>query len=548
MSIPTPRTPQPDEIDLRQVFQTLRRYAGVVACTTALAAGGTYWISKTQAPTYEATASVIAVDNDGRNNLINNTLVTAPPLPQGAVEGALHSKRVVTDVIRNLQRSDLPPALIGTIRTDLTNELADNTFGRFKVKARLDPQQRGVYEIRASAETPEAARQLAQLGVNALLAWDTARAQEGVTRARRSLQEQLDSLTRRLQTLPEGSLERQSLIAARGQVLQNLSQVAVFETAASGTLSLIAEPVAPRRPVSPKPLRNAALAGLLALFLAAGGALLTDSLRRRVNGAEDVLGLGLPILGSLPMLPRKQLKRGFVSASQSGHLHESLGFLRINVQTLLHAGGTKRFVVSSAYPGEGKSSVTAALAASLADSGLRVLVLDADLRRPTQFKVWAPTHPDLVPLPGSLPNLAPAATFGAAFQNPDAAHAVRVAPNVDLLPAGTGGKGAATASILNQSALPALLSRWTSGYDVVLIDSPPMLSLPDTLAIARFTDGVLLVVEAGKTRMADVERSLENARTAHIPVLGFALNKLPRTRSAYAGYYSDNISVPSVLR
>jgi len=529
------RTPDADQIDLKQVFGTLRRYAPWLLLTPLLAAGGTYGLSKLQPPVYEAATSVIAVDNDAQNSLINNTLVTAPRLPQGAVDQIVHSQSLVNDIIARLKKTDMSPVLIGKISQALQAELARNSFSRYKVRARLDTQQRGVYELRSRAETPRAAQQLAQVGVEALIAWDNNRAKQGVVRSRESLQVRLQDINTRIQATPGGSLERQSLIAARGQVLQDISQMVVLETAANGTLYLVAEAVEPRAPVSPRPVRNAALAGLLALFLSAGGALLTDSLRRRVNSPEDLVSLGLPVLGQLPLLRRQEAGQGFVEASQSGPLYEGIGFLRINVQSS-KPGTHRRMVVSSSYPSEGKSSVTAALAQSMGASGLKVLVIDADLRRPTQSKVWGLERGSRLPLPGTDPTLPPAATLNEIFLRPEAGYVTRVAENVDLLPAGTPLRGAAPPTLLNQPAFRSHLERWSEGYDFVLIDSPPMLSLPDTLAVAPLTEGVMLVVEAGKTRLSDVERTVQNARVANVPILGIVLNKIARNSSAY--YYA----------
>ncbi|MFC6665042.1 hypothetical protein ACFP9V_06510 [Deinococcus radiopugnans] len=89
---------------------------------------------------------------------------------------------------------------------------------------------------------------------------------------------------------------------------------------------------------------------------------------------------------------------------------------------------------------------------------------------------------------------------------------------------------------MNQPAFRTYLDRWAQGYDYVLIDTPPMLGLPDTLAVAPYTDGVILVVEGGKTRLNDVERSLQNARVANVSVLGIVLNKLARTGDSYYAY------------
>ncbi|WP_412030337.1 AAA family ATPase [Deinococcus yunweiensis] len=546
MQTPSPSVSAADQVDLVQIFGALRRYLPVILLLPLVVAAVGYVLSSRQPRVYEASASVIAVDNNAQNSLINNTLVTAPPLPQGAVDQVLHSRSLVADIVSRLGESGLDAGAVATIRDDLTRELETNTFSRLKVRARLDTQQRGVYEIRAQGGTPEAASALAQAGVDALLNWDNQRAKQGVVRSRTSLQQQLQNLTARIGNTTD-ALERQSLIAARGQLLQNLSQVTVLETAATGTLIPVAEPVAPRTPVAPRPLRNAALLGLVTLFLTVGGALIADSLRRRVEGPEDLLPLGLPVLAQLPLLRKRQLTGGFLSASHGGALYESVGFLRINIQSLLRDGEHRRLAISSSYPGEGKSSMTAALAESLGATGVKVLVIDADLRRPTQLKVWAPQRLGTHPLIGTDPALPPAVTVSEMFTRPDAAHATNVAPNVDLLPAGTPQRGDSGASILNQPAFSAHLQQWAQGYDFVLIDTPPMLLLPDTLAVAPYTDGVIMVVETGKTRTADVQRSLQNARAAGVQVLGVVLNKVNQRRDAYYQYgYAEAGGAPAL--
>lgn len=538
MQTSSPRPSGVDDLDLGQIFVRLWRYAPLLLVLTVLAAAVTFLVSDRRPSSFEAVSSIIAADQSAQNSIINNTLVTAPPLPPGAVEEVLHSSRVVESVIAKLQASKLPRDLVQKMSRDLRTELADNLFGRLKIAARLDQQQRGVYEIRATAESPEAARVLASAGVRSLLEWDAERAQAGVARSRRTLQAQLNDLNARIAATPPNSVDRQSLLAARGQLVQNLSQAAVLESAATGTLTLVAEPVAPRRAVAPRPGRDAAFAGILTLVVASGLMLLFENLRRRVASSEDLAGLGFPVLGQLPLLRRRQMAEGFVSASRAGRLYESVGFLRINITSLPNVRGHRRIVVSSAHPGEGKSSVTAALAESLAATGQRVLVIDADLRRPTQLKVWAPATSELRLLPGAVPSASPATTISAALLNPDGARATAVSSGVDLLPAGSGLRGGAATTVLTKPLFRQLIDRWSEGYDVVLIDTPPMLSLPDTLAVAPFADGIVIVVESGKTRMNDVERALANAGTANARVLGFVLNKVSGVDRAYYGYPS----------
>jgi capsular exopolysaccharide synthesis family protein len=519
-----------DEIDLRQVFSTLRRAALPILGATLLVGAATYGLSLRQPKVYASVSSVLAAQDSSQNSLINNTLVTAPPLPQGAVEEAIHSRSVVDDVSARLQKSGLDPLLIAHIQAVLTREIADQSFARLKVKARLDPQQRGVYEISGSAETPQAAQILTDAGVQALLAWDTARAQSGVKRARGSLEAQLRNLTDRIDALPAASVDQQSLIAARGQVAQNLAQVAVFEQAATGPLTLVAEANEPRNAVSPRPLRNAALALLLTLLLASGAALLMDSLRRRVNGAEDLMEFGHPVLAQLPALKSRALLNGVIQAARSGTLYEAVGFLRLNI---LNAPRTstrtpRRIVVSSSRPGEGKSSVTAILAEAFAISGLRVLLIDADLYRATQHQLW---RADPVMNIGVPPLL---------VSKPDVegARPISVAKNLDLIPAGSNRN---VAGVINSPSFPARLDRWTVGYDIVLIDTPPLVNVSDALALAALSDGLIFVVEAGQTREAEVERALQNIRVANVPLLGFVLNKHSNPNSGYYGYsYTRN--------
>ncbi len=538
--VSTASSRSPDDIDLRQVASTLRRAALPILLLTAAASAGTYLLSGHRAPTYQSVSSVIAVQDNVRNALINNTLVTAPPLPQGAVEEATHSRGVVTRITRIVARSGLPDELKRTIGTSLTRELGSQSFRRLTVRARLDQQQSGVYELRASAETPQAARVLADAAVQALLDWDLSRAQEGVKRARASLEGQLNDLTARIAQTPPGSVDAQSLIAARGQVLQNLSQVSVFERAASGTLSLVSEANEPTRPASPHPARDAALAGLLALIVGSGAALMTDALRRRVKEPGDLMALGVPVVGQLPKLTREQLRRGIIENARAGALYESIGFARVNLMGLMRektGGAAHVFAISSTSPGNGKSSVTAALAKSLSQADLRVLIVDLDSYRPTQQRLWSRPMVHWKPLPGAFRDAAAPSTLASALQRPELATALEVDDGIDLLPAADGSRRADLTMPVMHPRLHALLHQWAAGYDVVLLDTTPMLSVSDTLAVAPATDGIVMVVESERTPIADLERVLQNARVAGAPIVGFVLNKSARLRSDY-GYYS----------
>lgn len=515
---------RPPELDAAQALTTLRRNAASIALFAALCSAGTYAYEQRQPPTYDSVSSVLAAQDASQNTLINNTLVTAPPLPIGAVDQALHSQGVVDDIIRELNRSGLNERATARVNAELNLELRTQHFQRVTVKEKLDAFQRGVYELHASGLNPEEAQGLANAAVTAVLHWDQARAQSGVERAKRSLKTQYADLSARVRSATSGSPEQSALISSLGQVSQNLAQVSVFEQAAVGPLTLIASANRPLTPVRPNPRRNALIALITALLAGSAAALGFDALRRRVTTEADLQDLRTPLLGTLPRLTAQELKGGYLKGAASSVMYEQIGFLRLPLQELRPPGQQRRIVVSSARPGEGKSCVAASLARSFALTGQTVLLIDADLHRPTQTKLWNLTAPTQVRTVNGSDQHAPIATVERSASD---------AGRIDLIPAGPARAGA---SVLNRPGWAATLDALSAGYDTVIIDTPPLLSVADALNVGRLSDGLLLVIEAGKTRRAEIDRTVQLIERSQTRLLGLVLNKTTRAQGGYAGY------------
>ncbi|MDL2343009.1 polysaccharide biosynthesis tyrosine autokinase [Deinococcus sp. MIMF12] len=530
----TPSGPNPsassDEIDLKQVFTVLRRRALPLLAAPLVVGGLTYLVFRQQAPTYESVTSILSTQPMAGSTPLSGASVSAPQLPQGAVEQVIHSRQLVEQMSDVVEDASLPAAQKTALLDDLEEALRGGRVEGLSVRARLDTQQRGVYELRATGPSPEAARQLATAASQALLTWDLNRAREGVSRARQNLQRQLASLGQRLQGLPPGSPERESIVAARGQLLLDLSQATVLEEGAVGSLSLLVEANTPQAPIAPRPARNAALAALLTLFAGIGLALLLDALRRRVRGVTDIINLGLPTLGEMPKVPRAQ-RNQTVEAATRGGLYEAAGFVRVNLMPLLPETGAL-VAVTSARPGEGKSTVTATIATSFALADKRVLVIDLDLHRPVQQEFWSFSGRPWVALPGATEPQQ--TTVAQALTRPNQASALDVGRGVHLLPAGEIGRQ--VTSLLSHPEFPALLRRWAQAYDVVVIDTPPVLSVADAFVIARHTDGLVLVVEGGATSVPEVQRVVQNASSTQTRLLGVVLNKVSRSEQSYYSY------------
>lgn len=524
-----------DELDIAKVFRVLRRHWLSILLATILAMLGVYLLFNRQARTYEATGSVMAAASDVGNTVANSGVVATPQLPQGAVAEVLQSRAALTRVVELVNNSALPTIQKESIIKRIAKELDNNIYSQITVRARVDTQQRGIYEIRALAGTPEGAKVLADAALKALLEWDTARAKLGVTRAKNTLQGQLKSLDAQLEATTPGSVEREALLAARGQARLNLSQVQVLEQAAVGNLVLLADANTTRKPISPRPLRNAILAGLLTLMGGVGVAIILDALRRRIRTSSDLLALNVPVIGELPRLRQGQRSQ-IVNETFTGELYEPSGFIRVNLTGQLDAvnGQPQSFVITSARPSEGKSTVVASMASSFAGAGQRVLIIDLDVHRSTQHEYWQTAGRPWIPLHGARE--ARPTTLLKALLEPQYASAVDLGNGVFLLPAGEATRR--EAGLLTTQGFTKQIKEWMVGFDVILLDTAPVLSVADSLVISPHTNGMVLVVEANGTSMNEVQRVLQTVKATQVHLLGIVLNKLSRGQRGYGYSYS----------
>lgn len=523
--IPQPPLPENDggenEIELGALWQGVRRRLPWILLATALVGGCIYLWSRAQPSVYSASSSMVT---SGTGNVGGTSLVTAAPLPPGALQEALQGPVVLSDVIRRIKAS---PLLSATQRRDLSvnlqEELQRQQLQTIELQTRLDQGGNGIYTVSARAPTPQAAAALTDIAADALLNWDRGRALSVVQRAQASLRAQVASINAQLGAGGITDIERQTLITARADVQRSLAEAGIQVVGLAGYLQKVAPAVAPLDRVAPRPTRNAVLAALLTLLLGVGIVALRTVTDRSVRSEEDLLNFGLPTLGVIPRLRKRDVVlSGIVRAARQAGLYEAIGFLRVNLLSQLPRKKGLRILVTSTSPGEGKSSLTATLADSFAASGQRVLVIDADLRRGTQQEVWDKferEHPWV-----QLSGQGGARSLQDALRQPANVQVMEVEPQVHVLPSGPGLHD--SLPLLNQSDLGTLLSQWGQNYDLVLIDSPPLLLLADSLVLARHTDGVLVVTEEGKTSLQTVRQLLRRAKQGGLPLLGFVLNKV----------------------
>jgi capsular exopolysaccharide synthesis family protein len=281
-------------------------------------------------------------------------------------------------------------------------------------------------------------------------------------------------------------------------------------------------------PSSPDLLLNLAAAVVLGLGLGVLLAVGRDVLDTRVRGAEDVAELTrTPVIGFLGVDPSRKRRVLMEVAPHSTHA-EAYRQLRTNLQ-FLELGhhdegfGSRAIAVTSSLAGEGKSTIAVNVAVALAETGSRVLLVDADLRRPTVARVLG-----IEGAAGLTTVLLGQAHFDDVVQTWGASE-LHVLPAGALPPNPT--------ELLGSLPMRRLLDQLRVRYDHVIIDSAPLLPVADSAVLAGFVDGTLLVVNGTKVRRHQLADSLQSLARVEAPVLGIVLNQVERDDRTY-GYYA----------
>jgi succinoglycan biosynthesis transport protein ExoP len=276
-------------------------------------------------------------------------------------------------------------------------------------------------------------------------------------------------------------------------------------------------------PTAPSgPPRVAILLGGLVLAAFAGlvAALLARALAARGQLVDDVpRRTGVHVLGELPAVRGSRRKRALSpTALAAGTVDPGVIEAMQRIRSSLDAAGRgvrpDVLAVTSLHAGEGKSSITAALGWSLASAGFPVVILDADLRRPMQQEIF-----EVAAAPGLADgDRLPFAQLARSTQE----------PSLRVVPAGLPRQH--PLEVLD-AVLPPVLEAARAPGSLTLVDTPPMESVAETLRVLVLCKTVVLVVDARKASLEDIERGLDRLRRADVHVLGIVLNRAPKRRS-----------------
>lgn len=342
-------------------------------------------------------------------------------------------------------------------------------------------------------------------------------------------------------------------------LLQRLKEAGVAAGLRSSNIQIVDQARVPTSPYAPN-MSHSLMGGLLmGCFLGVLAVFLMESLDNTVRTPEEAEAISsLSAMGIIPThrasrqsrdsvfrrvtasSPDDSIREIFSITWPKSEIAESYRALRTSILLTSRSRPSKVLLVTSAMPKDGKTTTSINTAVVLAQSGLRVLLIDADLRRPS-------VHSAL-----KLPNRSGLSTWLSGTDQ-DRPHIIPSGvPNLDILP--TGPKPPYPAELLGLSSFGLMLETLRSQYDHVVIDSPPVLSVTDAVMMSALADSVLLVIRSRQTTKGALRRSLDVLHQADACVMGIVLNDFNVNGEEYAyyryyygygngaGYYSDKLN------
>ena len=307
------------------------------------------------------------------------------------------------------------------------------------------------------------------------------------------------------------------------------TQVDAIEAPVSGSaspvkLSTVQPGQVSLKPDSPKVAVNLAIALLAGLVLGFGIAWLRETLDVRVRNGNDIEEIGhAGILGGIAFDENAEENPLVVLTRPKSTRAEAFRQLRTNVQFIEAAEGRKTIVMSSSIPSEGKSSTVSNLAIAMADAGMKVLLIDCDFRKPKIHKTFG--IDGTVGFTNYL--------IGQAKWN-DVVQPWGLTGKLDILPAGQIPPN--PSELLGSDGMRKSLATAEAKYDVVLIDTAPLLPVTDAAILSKITGGIVLVVNVGRTTKPQLQGAINHIDTVGGKIIGFVMNKIP-TKGADAYYY-----------
>jgi polysaccharide biosynthesis transport protein len=492
---------------------------------------------------------------EGKETLTGDRLATLHAQVMKAETDRL-IKQSLYEEVRQGRVAQLPDAFADPRAVELRKKLGELSVQKAEASSSYGPDNPNVVVIQEQVDDvrgqlAESTRALAER-----LRADYERAARDEAALQTALTQAKGEAARENQAAIQFSVLRQNVETAKSlynSFLQKTKQADIELIEQVNNLRVLEPAEVPGGPIGPPRFRSMLLALILSLAAGVGLSVFLEYLDNTIKSTEDISRhLGLPTLAVVPVI--KEAEKGVLSRSaagikkslkapeesaeeanrprRGGYTHpygsrsaaaEAYRMLRTSLLLSSADSPPRRLLVTSAQPGEGKTTTAANTAISLAQLGHSVLVVDCDMRKPSAHKLFGVQATQGVSSylsgKGSL----------AGFIQPTKY------PNLDLLPCGQIPPN--PAELLSSERMKRMLKLLSEHYDYILIDSPPMIHVADPVILSSLVDGVVLVVQAGKSTRAASRRARSDLSAVNAKLLGAILNNLDLQRHGYGYYY-----------
>ena len=339
-------------------------------------------------------------------------------------------------------------------------------------------------------------------------------------------QQKGEAMSMNRKAIDYGVLERdvESSKGIYNSLLQRAKETGVSGELKTSNIRVVDAAEKPRAPISPNKRQNMLLGLFGGSLVACGLVFFFQYLDSRLKTPDEITAhLGLAHLGMLPAMDQKGGKYPLLSGGVPANFSEAFRAFRTNVLFSSAQEGARSLVVTSTGPGEGKSTVAANLAISLAQAGQRVLLIDADMRKPKTHEIFGTKQE-----PG-LSNLLVGTT--------KASDAVKKTTVGGLWVLTAGRIPPNPAELLGSPRFREFLTSLKAHFDWIILDTPPVMAVTDATLVAHHASGVVFVVGAEMTSRHAAKRALDQLQQANARFVGGVLNRVDLHRNAY--YYSQ---------
>jgi capsular exopolysaccharide synthesis family protein len=510
-------------LELKQYLLLARRWWWLIILLAILGGGVSFGINLLRAPIYEASTTVLI--NQAPGSLPDEQAVLSGVRVATTYAELLHQRPVLERVIADLGLATNPEILNGQVTV---TPVRDTNLLVLSVRD-TDPQRAATI-----------ANRVVEVFIEQNLEYQTGRYAEQLASLEQEIQRSqtdIDNTETRLDVLseatsPEDTAERNRLEELLTEkhtnhtaLLQSYADVRLEEARTSDKVSVV-ETALPGKQVT-SPSRDMIMGILIGLMVGIGLVILIEYLRETVKSDIEIKHItGVPTLGIIGTIKTNGHGVLVTANEPRSVIAEAYRVLRANLEFSEANERVSTLVVTSSGPVEGKSTTAANLAVALAQSGKRVMLVDADLRRPSLHKLF--NRPNDHGLTTALLQV-----DGMGIED---CLSVADIDNLCLLPSGPLPPN--PADLLGSTQMSSLVENMKAQSDIVIFDSPPLLAVADTTLLSRYCDAVLLVVLSDATHSRALHQAKERLDQSGIRLLGTVLNRVsPSASGYYRSYY-----------